>query len=91
MLLAMILPFSWQLPAHAAMINETTEETADRPAAVLSLPCKEDRALPSLCPGGMVFGIHVRTPGVLIVGLCDLGEGSKESPAAQAGLQVGDI
>lgn len=91
MLLAMILPFSWQLPAHAATINETKEETADRPAAVLSLPCGEDRALPSLCPGGMVFGIHVRTPGVLIVGLCDLGEGAKESPAAQAGLRVGDI
>lgn len=39
-----------------------------------------------LCPGGMPFGVRFATNGVLIVGISD-----SSSPAARAGLRVGDV
>lgn len=39
-----------------------------------------------LCPGGMPFGVRFATDGVLIVGIPD-----NTSPAARAGLRVGDV
>lgn len=45
-----------------------------------------------LCPGGMAFGVKFFTEGVLVVGLTDVtGFGLTVSPAADAGIQKGDI
>ena len=45
-----------------------------------------------LYPGGMPFGVKFFTSGVLIVGFCDIDNGSgTQNPARSAGLQVKDV
>lgn len=52
------------------------------------------RANPKImvCPGGQPVGIKLNTDGVLVVGLSDIESknGKKISPAAEAGIQIGD-
>ena len=45
-----------------------------------------------VCPGGQPVGIKLNTDGVLVVGLSDieLVNGKRTSPAADAGIQIGD-
>ncbi len=45
-----------------------------------------------ICPGGMAFGVKFFTEGVLVVGLSSVtGFGFTVSPAAEAGIQKGDV
>ena len=44
-------------------------------------------------PGGQPVGVKLNTKGTLVVGLCDIEveNGKKSSPAANAGIEIGDI
>ena len=44
-----------------------------------------------LIPGGMTFGVQLKTKGVLVIGLGETIHGNDTSPAQKAGLQISDI
>ncbi len=43
-----------------------------------------------LCPGGNAFGVKLKIDGVIVVGIGNV-HGTGESPAAKAGLKIGDV
>ncbi len=57
------------------------------------LPCTVIAAVPeSVCVGGMPFGVKFYSQGILIVGFSEIEtENGIETPALDAGLQMGDI
>ncbi len=65
------------------------------PGVPAASPAPQPTTMPDglcLCPGGMPFGIRVKTQGVMIVRLGDVISGGKSvSPAREAGVRVGDV
>ena len=53
----------------------------------------EDRSYEGLqlIPGGMTFGVQLKTKGVLVTGIGDKKNGGSPSPAQKAGLEICDI
>ena len=44
-----------------------------------------------LIPGGMTFGVQLKTKGVLVIGIGEPIRGSDSSPAQEAGLEISDV
>lgn len=85
------------MPTVSARVSNEENGTATATLKFLGLiPIKE---IPvnvlketKLCPGGMAFGVKFFTKGVIVVGLSDvMTHGGALSPAAEAGLKVGDV
>jgi len=53
----------------------------------------EVRPVPRVYPGGQAVGLLLHAKGVIVVGYADviMADGSRVSPAAQAGIMVGDV
>lgn len=72
---------------YAAVMSEpkTVNQSGE---AMVSLSKNELRQI-KLYPGGIPFGIKFITEGILIVGFCDVENGTK-NPSIEAGLKTGD-